>query len=128
MVMFVMTIEIINVITVGFSNFPVQIENEKKCVFVHLHCKIPQTRILFQNVVFLFIRKKKMPHNHDNHNHGDGCSHEATDSDHTQEMGIEYSLYQKIDMENLECLNETLDGSGKGVFKAYEERMNFDKV
>jgi len=66
-----------------------------------------------------------MPHTND-HNHG-GCSHEATDSDHAQEMGIEYSLYQKIDMENLECLNETVEDSGKGVFKAYEERMNFDK-
>lgn len=66
-----------------------------------------------------------MPHDHD---HSHGCTHEAADSDHTQEMGIEYSLYQKIDMENLECLNETTEDSGKTVFKAYEERLNLEKV
>lgn len=68
----------------------------------------------------------KMPNDH--HHHGAGCEHESTDSDHSNEIGIQYSLYKKIDMENLECLNETTDGSGKLVFKPYEERLNFDKV
>ncbi|XP_037812228.1 PITH domain-containing protein GA19395 [Lucilia sericata] len=64
-----------------------------------------------------------MPHGH-SHDHGHGCGHEATDVDHALEMGIEYSLYQKIDMENLECLNEESEGSGKKVFKPYEKRLD----
>ncbi|XP_065356801.1 PITH domain-containing protein GA19395 [Calliphora vicina] len=64
-----------------------------------------------------------MPHGH-SHDHGQGCGHEATDVDNALEMGIEYSLYQKIDMENLECLNEESVGSGKKVFKPYEKRLD----
>lgn len=66
-----------------------------------------------------------MPHSHD---HGGGCSHEATDIDNALEMGIQYSLYAKIDMSNMECLNEEADGSGRYVFKAYEHRLSRDKV
>lgn len=66
-----------------------------------------------------------MPHSHD---HGHGCSHEATDLDNALEMGIQYSLYSKIDMINLECLNEETEGSGKLVFKPYENRLDFSKV
>ncbi|XP_069684228.1 PITH domain-containing protein GA19395 [Periplaneta americana] len=47
--------------------------------------------------------------------------------DETPEMGLQYSLYAKIDIENLECLNEKTEGSGKLVFKAWEERLNFEK-
>ncbi|XP_055297198.1 PITH domain-containing protein GA19395 [Sitodiplosis mosellana] len=66
-----------------------------------------------------------MPDDH-HHNEG-GCVHESADSDYLKEIGIQYSLYTKIDMENLECLNESTDGSGKLVFKSYENRLNFDK-
>lgn len=58
------------------------------------------------------------------HHHCDG-SH---DHDDTPEMGIQYSLYEKIDKENLQCLNEVLEGSGKAIFKPWEERLNFDVV
>lgn len=68
-----------------------------------------------------------MPHGH-SHDHGHGCSHEATDEDHALEMGIQYSLYTKIDIENTECLNEEKDGSGKLVFKPYEDRFDLSKV
>lgn len=68
-----------------------------------------------------------MPHGH-SHDHGHGCGHEATDVDHALEMGIEYSLYTKIDLENTECLNEENDGSGKTVFKPYEKRQDTSKV
>ncbi|XP_075153457.1 PITH domain-containing protein GA19395 isoform X2 [Haematobia irritans] len=61
------------------------------------------------------------------HDHGHGCGHEATDVDQALEMGIEYSLYQKIDMENMECLNEERDGDGKKVFKPYEDRLDVTK-
>lgn len=60
--------------------------------------------------------------------HHSGCAHESSDSDYLKEVGIQYSLYKKIDMVNLECLNELEDGSVQHVFKAYEERHNFDKV
>lgn len=65
-----------------------------------------------------------MPHSHD---HGSGCSHEAVDIDNPNEMGIQYSLFSKINFENLECLNESEEGSGKFVFRAYENRLDFGK-
>lgn len=61
-----------------------------------------------------------MPHSHD---HGN-CSHEADGID-PLEMGLQYSLYQKIDLNNLECLNEAEEDSGKNVFKSYEQRLDF---
>lgn len=67
-----------------------------------------------------------MSHGH-SHSHG-GCEHEATDIDNALEMGIQYSLFEKIDMENLECLNEENENSGKTVFKSFEKRLDFDKV
>lgn len=68
-----------------------------------------------------------MPHGH-SHSFGQDCGHEATDVDHALEMGIEYSLFKKIDMDNLECLNEECEGTGKKVFKAYENRLNHTDV
>lgn len=66
-----------------------------------------------------------MPHGH---SHGNSCEHAAIGIDNELEMGIQYSLYQKIDMANVECLNEELEGSGKTVFKAYNDRLSDDKV
>lgn len=55
------------------------------------------------------------------------CEHEH--HDHVgPETGIEYSLYTKIDIDNLECLNEHSDGAGKSVFKPWEDRLKRDKV
>lgn len=62
------------------------------------------------------------------HEHSHGCEHESTDIDNALEMGIQYSLFEKIDMENLECLNEETDGTGKTIFKSFEKRLDFDKV
>ncbi|GLV46182.1 uncharacterized protein CBL_02899 [Carabus blaptoides fortunei] len=59
------------------------------------------------------------PHGH----HGCDGGH---DHDDTPEMGIQYSLFEKIDKDNLECLNEVEEGSGKRIFKPWEERLNFD--
>lgn len=84
-----------------------------------------------------------MPHSHD---HG-SCEHEADGID-PLEQGLQYSLYQKIDMQNLEVLNEAEENSGKieshdlrtseqlllsnlfrqtgkNVFKSYENRLDF---
>lgn len=61
-----------------------------------------------------------------------GHSHGGCDGDHnhddTPEMGLQYSLFTKIDLQNLECLNEAVEDSGKSVFKPWEDRLNFEKV
>jgi hypothetical protein len=57
--------------------------------------------------------------------HGRCCEGDHQHRD-TPEMGVEYSLYTKINKENLECLNEAVEGSGKTVFKPWEERLNFE--
>lgn len=68
-----------------------------------------------------------MPHNHHHHGGSHQCEAESTsaDQDNVLEMGIQYSLFKKIDTENLECLNEAEENSGKKVFKAYENRLDF---
>lgn len=60
------------------------------------------------------------------HGHSHSCEHEADGID-PLEMGIQYSLYQKIDFNNLEVLNEAEEESGKNVFKSYENRLDFSK-
>lgn len=62
----------------------------------------------------------------DGHRCHDSCDH---NHDHeAPERGQQYSLYLKIDLLNVECLNEARDGSGKDVFKPWEERLSTEKV
>lgn len=58
---------------------------------------------------------------------GCSCCSEGGSED-PLEMGIQYSLYKRIDLENLECLNEEEDGSGKTVFKPYESKLDTSQV
>lgn len=44
------------------------------------------------------------------------------------ELGVQYNLYQKIDLANVECLNEAEEGTGVKVFKSWEERLNRSNV
>ena len=68
-----------------------------------------------------------MSHNH-GHDHGHhGCDHGQAGKT-GEELGVQYSLYQKIDLENVSCLNEEVEGSGKLVFKPWEDRKNREKV
>ena len=55
-----------------------------------------------------------------------GCDHGAAGLV-GEESGVAYSLYQKIDMNQLTCLNEETDGSGKTVFKPWETRLDREK-
>ncbi|XP_018420019.1 PREDICTED: PITH domain-containing protein 1 [Nanorana parkeri] len=55
------------------------------------------------------------------HSHDGGCSCGAEASE-APERGLEYGLYRKIDLVKLQCLNESAEGSGKTVFRAWEER------
>ena len=42
--------------------------------------------------------------------------------------GVEYSLYSKIVMDDVECLNEAEENSGRTVFKSWENRLDKEKV
>lgn len=56
--------------------------------------------------------------------HRCGCG-----SDHIEEeVGCRYNLYEKIDINRVECLNEYEEGTGVTVFKPWEDRLNRDKV
>ncbi|GAV02358.1 hypothetical protein RvY_12934 [Ramazzottius varieornatus] len=63
---------------------------------------------------------------HGGHGHGGGsCADEHTGDD--VERGVQYSLFMKIDLDHLECLGEADEGSGKTVFRAWEDRAARDK-
>ncbi|KAK7100133.1 PITH domain-containing protein 1-like [Littorina saxatilis] len=61
------------------------------------------------------------------HSHG-GCnpgdhSHEHPDL----ELGKMYTLFTKIDIESVQCLNESIDGSAKRIFKPWDERKDKER-
>lgn len=60
------------------------------------------------------------------HSHCDG--HHDHDHESYDELGVQYNLFQKIDIENLQCLNESIDGAGKTVFKPWERRLDRTQV
>jgi hypothetical protein len=48
---------------------------------------------------------------------------------HVDETNVgQWNLYTKIDLYNLQCYNEKHDGSGKDVFRAWDERLDRSKV
>ncbi|XP_027231223.2 PITH domain-containing protein GA19395 [Penaeus vannamei] len=62
-------------------------------------------------------------HGHDHSGHGSCEGHDHTPA----ELGVAYSLYTRIDIDNVECLNEAVEDSGKTVFKPWEERLDREK-
>ncbi|VDQ04884.1 unnamed protein product [Trichobilharzia regenti] len=56
------------------------------------------------------------------HNSG-GSSGHCCHSHKSDESSL-FSLYKFIDVQNVECLNESVSGSGKLVFKPYEDRKD----
>ena len=56
------------------------------------------------------------------------CSCEHDPRDELDEKGALYSLYQKIDTLNVQCLNEAVEDSGKLVFKTWENKNDKDDV
>ncbi len=42
-------------------------------------------------------------------------------------LGVEYSLFRKINLDEVECLNEAEENSGRTVFKPWEQRMDKEK-
>ena len=63
---------------------------------------------------------------HGGHGHGHGCSDEHDHDD--PERGRQFSLYTKINKDHVECLNESVEGSGKDIFKPWDERLDKEKV
>nr|CAB3264899.1 PITH domain-containing protein 1 [Phallusia mammillata] len=55
------------------------------------------------------------------HDHNHDHSHEQED------QSAQFSLYIKINLSRVECLNELEENSGKSVFKPWDERLNHDK-
>ena len=72
-------------------------------------------------------RSPKMSGHGHSHSGGHGHSHSHEDLEGA-ERGNLFSLYLKIDTEKVECLNEESEGSGKDVFKPWDQRLDTEKV
>ncbi|KAK0069842.1 PITH domain-containing protein [Biomphalaria pfeifferi] len=70
-----------------------------------------------------------MSHSCHGHSHGGGHNHDHDcDACCAENLrGQEFNLYLRIDMESLTCLNEVEDGSGKTIFRSFEDRLDKDK-
>jgi hypothetical protein len=67
---------------------------------------------------------------HGGHGHGHGCCSSEHQHDHNvsdAERGNLYSLYQKIDISKVQCLNEAVDESCQKIFKPWHERLDTTK-
>ncbi|EZA50471.1 hypothetical protein DMN91_010118 [Ooceraea biroi] len=49
------------------------------------------------------------------------------DAHDAMELGVKYSLHEKIDKDKVECLNENVEGTGVKVFKTWENRLNTEE-
>ncbi|XP_062507402.1 PITH domain-containing protein 1-like [Corticium candelabrum] len=59
---------------------------------------------------------------------GSSCGAHHHEHEHEPfERGREYSLFAKINKEQLDCLNESEEGSAAGVFKPWDDRLDTDK-
>ena len=68
---------------------------------------------------------------HGGHDHEHGCcssEHQHDNNASEAERGNLYSLYKKIDMDKVQCLNEAVDGSCQKIFKPWHERLDKTKV
>ena len=62
------------------------------------------------------------------HGHsGDGCRCAAKREEPPVQRGLAFGLYLRIDMERLQCLKESHEGSSRGVFKPWEELTDLSK-
>ena len=52
------------------------------------------------------------------------CDHQSAASDDS----AEWNLFHKIDLDNLQCLNEEIDGSCRKIFRPWDDRLNKDNV
>lgn len=52
------------------------------------------------------------------------CDHQSAANDES----AEWNLFYKIDLDNLQCLNEEIDGSCKKIFRNWDERLSKQHV
>lgn len=62
------------------------------------------------------------------HSHGGGCggNHDCDEHMTEDQLAAAYSLYTKINMEAVQCLNT--DSPAKCVFKPWDQRLDREKV
>ena len=65
---------------------------------------------------------------HGGHGHSHSCGGESHGIASEDAVGLQYALYQKINLDGVECLNEAEEGSGKKVFKTWQDRKDRTKV
>ncbi len=65
-----------------------------------------------------------MAHGHGHHHHGE-CSHNHEDAG---DPAVIYSLYNKIDIQKVQCFNEHEEEAGKRVFKPWDQRLDTSQV
>ncbi|KAK8086319.1 PITH domain-containing protein [Apiospora phragmitis] len=66
-------------------------------------------------------------HCHDEHDHSGGGGHDHGEHDHSDDVtpALQHSLYQHIDFDGVNTLNEETSGSGKAVLKkTWAERLD----
>ena len=56
------------------------------------------------------------------------CNKATCDHQSANDNSPEWNLLCKINMENLQCLNEKIDGSCKKIFRPWDDRLNKDYV
>jgi len=64
------------------------------------------------------------------HQHGGCCGghdHGGAPGLQGEEFGVQYSLYTKIDLPNVQCFNEAEENSARNVFKPWDQRKDRDK-
>ena len=52
------------------------------------------------------------------------CNHATCDHQPSSEDSLSCSLYSRIDLESVQCLNEEIDGSCKKIFRPWDDRLN----
>ncbi|OMJ24693.1 PITH domain-containing protein, partial [Smittium culicis] len=61
------------------------------------------------------------------HSHGNDCDSGHHDHEHDLDPALKDSLYSKIDIDNVVCLNEKDFGTGKLIFKPFNLRLDTSK-
>ncbi|KAG0042431.1 hypothetical protein BGZ83_000463 [Gryganskiella cystojenkinii] len=68
-------------------------------------------------------------HGHGHHHHGHGHDDHDHDHDESPDSGLVHeSLHQRIDHDNVVCLNESEPGQGRSILKPWHEKMDDTKI
>lgn len=76
--------------------------------------------LLFYEFAITSVKRGAMC-DHGHHCHGHDHSHDAEDN------SAQFNLYLKVDLDHVECLNEEREGSGRTVFKPWDQRLDLER-